>query len=65
MVSQSAHEFSLGIQGEHPYALPFIGELGGEFGRYHLGVDIGIVPSSHHHLTVETRRVTHGVRHSF
>ena len=61
----TADEFSLVIQGEHPYVLSFIGKLGGEFGRYHLGVDIGILLSSYNHLTTETHKVTHGVRHSF
>ena len=64
VVSQIVHEFSLGIQGEHPYVLLFIGELGGEFGCYHLVLDIGILPSSYLHLTVETHKVTYGVRHS-
>ena len=65
MISQKAYEFSFGIQVEHPYVVPFIRELGGEFGCYHLGMDIGILSRSHHHLIVETYRVAHGVRHSF
>ena len=65
MVSHIAYEFSFGIQVEHPYVLPFIKELGGEFGCYYFGVDIGILSNSHPHLTIETRRVTHGVRRSF